>query len=1038
MPLLLPDLPDFPLDFSCDFSSLRTLDRLPETRALESLLADARQDNLHANETVSRARRLILSARAHPATAFTEFLTTWRLTTEEGRTLMALAEALLRIPDTTSADRLVNDLLSRADWTAALKQASLRVKTAGWGLALGARFIREEDLPGRGHQLLLKLGDAVFRPALAAGLRLMAGQFVLGETMADAITHRQQGLRYSFDCLGEAAQTAEDAERYIVAYHCAIDALTGQDKALPLLARDGISIKLSALHPRYEYAQWSRVHPELLWRLRQLLRAAADANIPVTLDAEESERLEIGLMLFAEALRTPGLSDWHGLGLAVQAYQKRAPAVLEWLQSVAQEAKHPIPVRLVKGAYWDSEIKRAQQLGLAHYPVYTRKRHTDVAYLACAKRMLNAPHAFFPQFGTHNAHTLAWLETTARALNAPYELQRLGGMGENVHTAFTEAYARPLRLYAPVGHFNTLLPYLVRRLLENGSSQSFVNQLADPDISETVLAQDPVEKLDTEGLHPHPDLPPPQAIFADRPNSPGFHLADADALLQLQKTLEEKSPFPIAVHPLLAMTTKTRHEKKRCVSPADTAQVLGSVENALPADITLAAEQAAAAFPAWSARPVGERAEMLRELANALLEAREELLALLVHEAGKTIGDALAEWREAFDYCLYYANEGERLMADPLPLPAVSGESNQLNLHGRGVFLCISPWNFPLAIFLGQITAALVTGNTVIAKPASQTPLIAFRAIELAHRAGIPREVLQLLPASGALIQEHLLSHSALAGVVFTGSVAVATTLSRALAARDGARLPLIAETGGLNVMIADSSALPEQLVNDVMASAFNSAGQRCSALRVLWLQEEIADTVLKRLQGAMQEWQSGHPALLSVDMGPVIDGESAAHLQHTIAAWQSKARWMAHTGEPDNTSSHFVAAHAFLLQREDLPREEVFGPVLAITTWAQDELPQVVDWINHSGYGLTLGIHSRLDSTLRHVRQHARVGNLYENRNQIGAVVGCQPFGGEGLSGTGFKAGGPHYLLRFVTERTLTTNLSAVGVNTGLIGLGD
>jgi len=1034
MPLLLPDLPDF----SCDFRKLRDLDQLPETRVLESLLAEARQDSKQADETTNRARRLILSARAHPVTAFTEFLSVWRLTTEEGRTLMALAEALLRIPDTRSADRLVNDLLSRADWTASLKQASLRVKTAGWGLALGARFIREEDLPGHSHQLLLKLGDAVFRPALAAGLRLMAGQFVLGETMVEALAHRQRGLRYSFDCLGEAAQTAEDAERYIVAYHDAISTLTGQDKTLPLLARDGISIKLSALHPRYEYTQWSRVRTELLWRLQQLLHAAADAGIPVTLDAEESERLELGLTLFAEALRTPGLSDWHGLGLAVQAYQKRAPAMLEWLQDIAKEVRHPIPVRLVKGAYWDSEIKRAQQLGLATYPVYTRKRHTDVAYLACAKRMLTAPQAFFPQFATHNAHTLAWLETTARAANASYELQRLVGMGENVHAAFAEAYARPLRLYAPVGTFNTLLPYLVRRLLENGSSQSFVSQLADSGISETVLAQDPVEALGTEGLHPHPDIPLPQAIFTGRPNSPGFHLADADTLLQLQKTVEEKSPFPIAAHPLLAITTNRQHEKKICVSPADTSQVLGSVENALPADIHLATEQAAAAFPAWNARPVNERAEMLRDLASALLEAREELLALLVHEAGKTIGDALAEWREAFDYCLYYANEGERLMTGTQALPAISGESNQLGLHGRGVFLCISPWNFPLAIFLGQITAALVTGNTVIAKPASQTPLIAFRAIELAHRAGIPREVLQLLPASGAVIQETLLPHPALAGVVFTGSIAVATTLSRALAAREGARLPLIAETGGLNVMIADSSALPEQLVNDVMVSAFNSAGQRCSALRVLWLQEEIADTVLKRLQGAMKEWQTGHPALLGVDMGPVIDGESAAQLQRTITAWQPKARWMAHTDVDDTTRGHFVAAHAFLLNREDLPHEEVFGPVLAITTWAQGELSQVVDWINHSGYGLTLGIHSRLDSTLRHVRQHARVGNLYENRNQIGAVVGCQPFGGEGLSGTGFKAGGPHYLLRFVTERTITTNLSAVGVNTGLLGLGD
>lgn len=1038
---LLPDLPgttgDLSQDSSFDFRGLRELDRQSEIQALEGLLGDARQDPRLATVTESRALRLIRAARARPLSAFTEFLSAWELSTEEGRTLMTLAEALLRIPDTRSADRLINDLLSRTDWTASLKQTSLRVKTAGWGLAMGARFIREEDLPGRSHQLLLKLGDAVFRPALAAGLRLMAGQFVQGETMAEAVAHRQQGIRYSFDCLGEAAQTAEDAEHYTTAYHDAIRMLAGQDKALSLQARDGISIKLSALHPRYEYAQWSRVRPELMWRLRQLLHAAAEAGIPVTLDAEESERLELGLMLFADALHTPGLSDWHGLGIAVQAYQKRAPAVLAWLQDTAQKSGHRIPVRLVKGAYWDSEIKRAQQLGLAGYPVYTRKRHTDVAYLACARKMLNAPHAFFSQFATHNAHTLAWLETMAESLNAPFERQRLVGMGENVHAAFSETFDRPLRLYAPVGRFTVLLPYLVRRLLENGSSQSFVSQLADPEIPETVLAQNPIEKLGAETLHSNPNIPLPQAIFTDRPNSPGFTLADADELMQIHYSDRKKTPFPVSAGPLLAFTPQ-HHEATICVSPANTTHTLGSVKLAQPADIRMAAEHARTAYPAWSARPVSERADLLRDLANALLDARDELLALLVQEAGKTIGDALSEWREAFDYCQYYANEGERLMANVQPLPAISGEHNQLSLHGRGVFLCISPWNFPLAIFLGQIAAALVTGNTVLAKPASQTSLIAFRVIQLAHHVGIPREVLQLLPAAGKTIQENLLAHPALAGVVFTGSVAVATTLSRALATREGARLPLIAETGGLNVMIADSSALPEQLVSDVMASAFTSAGQRCSALRVLWVQEEIADTVLHRLKGVMNEWQTGDPARLAVDMGPVIDPDSAVQLQRIIMEWQTRARWMAHGPMHSDNRGHFVSPHAFLLTREDLPREEVFGPVLAIATWAQDELPHVVEWVNRSGYGLTLGIHSRLDSTLSYVRTQTRVGNTYENRNQIGAVVGCQPFGGEGLSGTGFKAGGPHYLLRFVTERTITTNLSAVGINTGLLGLHD
>lgn len=1028
---LLADLPELP----CDFTAMHTLENLDEAAALASLLPVLRQASPPEQEVAALAHRLVSSARQQPASAFNNFLATWRLSTEEGRALLGMAEALLRISDNDTADKLVNELLTRGNWRTEARHDSRLVQLASAGLTLGKRFIEsEENLPGRWHQLLLKMGDSVFRPAIATALQLMARQFVQGETMAQAMARRQATLRYSFDRLGEAAQTGEDATRYTDAYREAIELLAGQDSALPLLARDGISIKLSALHPRYEFAQWRRLESELLPRLRSLVEIAAEAGVPVTLDAEESERLEIGLAIFSEMSRLPALRHWGGLGLAVQAYQKRAPAVLDFLGKVAAEFRHPVPVRLVKGAYWDSEIKRAQQLGLANYPVYTRKAHTDVAYLACARKMLAHRGEFYPQFATHNAHTLAWLECCARHHHADYEVQKLVGMGDAVHEAFLAETKRPLRLYAPVGSFQTLLPYLVRRLLENGSSQSFVNQLADPAVNVELLLQNPLTRL-SDPPAPHPALPLPCAIFATRPNSPGLHPADRQTLAVLKTHLPKFGTLTATA--LIAGKTTTSTPAERRESPADSDDSPGILHAATPADVNLAYTKSRQAFAAWRARPVAERAELLRKLADNLLRQRDELLNLLVREGGKTLMDAVGEWREAFDYCHYYANEAERLCA-PQTLAAVSGESNQLSLQGRGVFLCISPWNFPLAIFLGQITAALAAGNTVLAKPASQTPLIAFRAVQLAHESGIPVDVLQLLPGSSAELSTPLLAHPYLAGVAFTGSVDVAATISRQLAAREGARLPLIAETGGLNVMIADSSALPEQLVGDVMSSAFTSAGQRCSALRILFLQENIQEAVLQRLQGVLAEWRVGNPANYASDMGPVIDRRSHQQLSLSIKALAEKSLWQAKGSLATALNGSYIAPQAFLLKREDLPVHEIFGPVLAISSWKPQELPALVNWINASGYGLTLGVHSRLKAVLDYVSQHASVGNIYLNRNQIGAVVGCQPFGGEGLSGTGFKAGGPHYLLRFMNERVVTTNLSALGVNTSLLDLDD
>ncbi|MCD6060042.1 MAG: hypothetical protein K0S16_353 [Moraxellaceae bacterium] len=1022
---LLQDLPELP----CDFHAMRTLASLDEAQALEKLLPQASLDDPAVGEL---ALRVVTTARTHRSPAFNEFLATWKLSSEEGRALLTLAEALLRIPDRESANRLINDLVVRGDWTTGLQGSPLPVQLAGFGLTFSKRFIQEESLSGTWRALVLKMGDALFRRAIEAGLQFLAGQFVLGEDMVQALVRRKPGLRYSFDRLGEAAQTADDTRRYFQDYRNAIETLAGQGEDLPLLARDGISIKLSALHPRFEYAQWDRLVRELLPRLRTLAELATEAGIPITLDAEESERLELTVAIYSEMARLPALRRWGGLGLAVQAYQKRAPAVLELLGRIAGEFRHPVPVRLVKGAYWDTEIKRAQFQGLADYPVYTRKAHSDIAYLACARKLLANREAFFPQFATHNAHTLAWIETCAQQQGADYEVQKLVGMGDAVHAAFHEATQRPLRVYAPVGAFQTLLPYLVRRLLENGSSQSFVNQLTDKSIPAEALVQDPLAKVG-HPVTPHPQIPAPLHILPDRLLAPGFTPADAATLQVLRQHLPKFAPIEAT------SLTEAEHGidvvvERRC-SPAHADKVIGTLRPATPLEIGQAYLQARHAFARWHALPVAGRANLLRELAAQLERNRNELLGLLMREGGKVLMDALAEWREAIDFCHYYANEAERLCT-PRELPGIAGESNHLSLHGRGVFLCISPWNFPLAIFIGQIAAALAAGNTVLAKPASQTPLVAFRAVQMAHAAGIPRDVLQLVPGPSKALAEPLLTHPMLAGVAFTGSAEVATDISRRLAARDGARLPLIAETGGLNVMIADSSSLPEQLAADVMVSAFNSAGQRCSALRVLWLQEEIAGIVQERLAGMLDEWRVGDPGLFQTDMGPVIDAASRAQLEAVIEELAGKARWQARAMPPAEARGHFVAPHAFLLAREDLPRVEIFGPVLCIATWKASELPQVLEWINANGYGLTLGVHSRIQSTLDFVASGARVGNIYLNRNQIGAVVGCQPFGGEGLSGTGFKAGGPHYLLRFLTERTVTNNLSALGVNTALLNL--
>lgn len=1030
--IMIPPLADLP-DPRPDLAPLRALHLADQNTLIADLLPALRLAEADRQAIAAECQSLVEAARAARPALFEQFLHSWRLNSREGRLLLTMAEALLRIPDADNANDLIHDLLTRGDWSLPDDDAPALIQVAARGLSLSARWLeQDESLPDAWHGLRRRLGDPLFRRALVQGVQLIARQFVLGETLPQALRRRDPSLRYSFDMLGEAAQSDAEAEHYHRQYRQAIEVLAGQDPSLPVLARDGISIKLSALHPRFEFAQWAIVREQLWPRLQDLVSRAATTGIPVTLDAEEADRLEIALRLFGQALTLPEVADWQGLGVAVQAYQKRAPAVIDWLADQAREHNLKLPVRLVKGAYWDTEIKLAQQQSLCDYPVHTRKVHTDISYLACAKRLLSEPTCFYPQFATHNCHTLAWLHHHLDGFSGDVEFQRLAGMGEAQHRVFVERHGYPLRLYAPVGPFSTLLPYLVRRLMENGSSQSFVNLLLDEHIAAEQLAVDPTLNWRPAREQPQELLPPPERFAPRRvPTLPS--LTDPDVLHSLRQSLHQWHD-----HRWRAGASND-HPRPRH-SPAD-GRELGEVFLADVDTVHQAYAQAREAFVDWSHRPVSERADIVRRFAGLLEQHQPELLYLLMLEGGKTFADAFADWREAHDFCGYYAQQAETLQGTPLVLEHVSGEANQLTWHARGVFLCISPWNFPLAIFCGQVLAALVSGNTVLAKPASDTPFIAWRAVQLLHEAGVPEAALHFIGGEASQISDALLNDSALAGVAVTGSTATAKHIERTLAARDGPLLPLIAETGGLNVLIADSSALPEQLVRDVLTSACTSAGQRCSALRVLLVEDTLLDRLLPKLEGAMASLKMGHPALLASDVGPVINAGARDQLEQARAELRRHARWSTVTPEVDpalGEQGFYVAPEAALVEWEHLPEEEIFGPLLYIAAWRHDERDKVIDYIERTGYGLTLGIHSRIQAHIDDWVERVRVGNLYINRNQIGAVPGCQPFGGERLSGTGFKAGGPHYLMRFCTERVITDNRSALGIDPELVNLGD
>ncbi|MHA7888691.1 bifunctional proline dehydrogenase/L-glutamate gamma-semialdehyde dehydrogenase PutA [Roseicyclus sp.] len=980
-------------------AAIRATTLAPEGPALERLIAAHAPDAGLRSRATARGAELVERMRADRAPGLMEvFLAEYGLSTREGIALMCLAEALLRVPDAATMDALIEDKIAPSEWGAHLgRSASSLVNASTWALMLTGRVLQDgEGMAGVLKGAVRRLGEPVIRKAVARAMREMGQHFVLGQDMAEAMrraaAEERCGYAYSYDMLGEAAMTARDAAAYFDAYMGAIRALQPACRSDDIRVNPGISIKLSALFPRYEEAQRDRVMAELVPRVRELARAARAQGMGLNIDAEEADRLDLSLDVIEAVLADAQLSGWDGFGVVVQAYGKRASAVIDWLYALAETHDRRIMLRLVKGAYWDTEIKRAQVEGLEDFPVWTRKAATDVAYLCCARKLLGMTDRIFPQFATHNAQTVAAILEMGPDRDA-WEFQRLHGMGEALHEMVRAGNGPRCRIYAPVGKHRDLLAYLVRRLLENGANSSFVNQVLDGGVPATTVARDPFEAL--EGAEAKAVVAPARIFGAERENARGFDLTDPVELAAIEAA---RAPFAAATWtaaPILAAPV-TGGDDWIVTNPARAEDRVGHVTLAAGADI----EAALSAAARWDA-PVEARAAVLRRAAD-LYEARYgEIFALLAREAGKTLPDAVGELREAVDFLRYYAGEAAGLAA-----PA------------RGIFACISPWNFPLAIFTGQIAAALAAGNGVIAKPAEATGLVAHLAVQLLHEAGVPRAALQLLPGRGAEVGAALSSDARIAGLCFTGSTETAQAINRAKAAHLAPAAPLIAETGGLNAMVVDSTALPEQAVRDIIASAYQSAGQRCSALRLLYVQEDVARPVLEMLKGAMAELRLGDPWRLSTDIGPVIDARAQAGILAHVEAARAEGRVLAELEAPGDGT--FVAPVLI-----DLPggiaalEREVFGPVLHVATYRAADLPKVISAVNARGYGLTFGMHSRIDDRVQEVCAAIRVGNTYVNRNQIGAVVGSQPFGGEGLSGTGPKAGGPHYLPRFTMAET-------------------
>jgi RHH-type proline utilization regulon transcriptional repressor/proline dehydrogenase/delta 1-pyrroline-5-carboxylate dehydrogenase len=1038
-----------------DFAPAPAIDRTDLRRAYrqdeEACIAERLEQAAPAAKVHPEAARLAIDliegARGKKASGIDAFLQQYGLDTEEGIALMCLAEALLRVPDAATADALIKDKIGQIDWGEHLGESSSTfVNAATFSLMLTGEVLDPPDARQKGlgsafRRAMNRLGEPVIRTATGQAMKILGGQFVFGRTIDEALKRaapeRARGITHSFDMLGEAAMTFADAEKYRLAYEAALTRLA-REAGAGVAGSPGISVKLSALHPKYTFFHADEAKAAMVPMVRALAVKARDADIHFTIDAEEAERLELSLDIIEELVadddlfRRPDGSRWEGFGLAIQAYQKRGLWVCDWAGKLALRHGRKLFVRLVKGAYWDSEVKLSQVGGYSDYPVFTRKVATDVSYLACAARLFEHADVIRPAFATHNAYTIGAIKHLAAG--KPFEFQRLHGMGEEVYDALhaLEGNQRtPVRIYAPVGGHKELLAYLVRRLLENGANTSFVNRMGDADIPAEELVGDPVAELAALNPRRNPAIPLPGVIFGKRQNSVGVDLSDPLVLGPLLEELRALEARQWSAEPTFGGTGPLAD----VTAPHDPSHKVGTRRDATAEEVEAAFTRAAAIQPGWDALG-GEAHALLLENAADLFEAHTaEFLSLCQREAGKTLLDSVLELREAVDFLRYYAAEARRQFAAPTILPGPTGEENSLSLHGRGVFATISPWNFPLAIFIGMASAALAAGNSVIAKPAEQTPLVAALAVKLCHEAGIPPEALQLLPGAGE-VGQLITANPLLAGVAFTGSTETARAINRALANRDGPIAILIAETGGQNAMIVDSSALPEQVVRDVLASSFQSAGQRCSALRVLYVQEDIAEGLMEMIRGGFAALKVGDPADLSTDVGPVIDAEAKALLEAHIADCATRGLPVERlSGTP--ATGHFVAPTIIEIPSITALARENFGPVLHVVRFKAGELGAVVDAINATGFGLTLGLHSRIAETRRFVQSRAKVGNFYVNRNQIGAVVESQPFGGEGLSGTGPKAGGPHYLARFATERVTCIDTTAAGGNASLLAAG-
>ncbi len=1024
-----------PTGTACDIPSFQAPYAPADDAIAAALLAAAARPPEAEARIDARATRLVQAIRARSGGlgGVEDFLHAYALSTKEGLALMVLAEALLRVPDAVTADRLIEDKLKTGDWGRHdARSTALLVSASAWTLGITAKVIHPGETPeGIVEALIKRLGLPAVRTATRQAMRLLGSHFVLGQTIDEALTRARGGdeYLYSFDMLGEGARTAADAARYFDSYAGAIDAIGRGAGNAALPRRPGISVKLSALHPRYEALSRERVLKELVPKLLELARVAKSYQLNFTVDAEEADRLELSLDVIAATLGDSSLAGWDGFGLAVQAYQKRAGEVIDWIAETASALDRRLMVRLVKGAYWDSEIKRAQERGLPDYPVFTRKAMTDLCYLDCTRRLLAARPRLYPQFATHNALTVASVIEDAGG-TGDYEFQRLHGMGDALyHALLVELPALTCRVYAPVGGYADLLAYLVRRLLENGANSSFVSVAADPAVPIADILKRPQSWIAGPQRARNAHIPLPCDLFApERKNSTGVEFGDRAALDALRAEIKGASQS-IAATPLIGGVA-VKGRQRDVLSPIDGEKV-GTVQDGDEAIAASAMAAAAKGFAAWNDAGPMARADILTLSGDLIEQHRGRLIALLQNEGGKTLDDCVSEVREAADFCRYYAAQARRTLG-PQPLPGPTGESNTLSYRGRGVVVCISPWNFPLAIFVGQIAGALAAGNAVVAKPAEQTPLVAYEAVKLLYAAGVPGSALHLVPGDGR-VGGLLTGDARVAGVAFTGSMEVARLINRALAAKDGPIPPLVAETGGINAMIVDATALPEQVTDDVVTSAFRSAGQRCSALRLLCVQDDVADRILTMVMGAARELTMGDPRDVATQIGPVIDAEAKDKLERWIAGMQARGRLRFRLdGAP--AKGTYVAPAIVELERASELQEEVFGPVLHVVRWRSDALDALLDDIAGNGTALTLGIHSRIDAAVERIAARLPHGNVYVNRNMIGAVVGAQPFGGSGLSGTGPKAGGPNYLHRLASEQVVTVNTAASGGNAALL----